>query len=164
MKEFPYTQWNWITEPGYWRQEGQDTQSASSLREQSFYTAYHSSGPSDKAGLWNPAFLAETSRADSHQCSSIFQWVRCEWLIERERKKCPSTQGRCGLDQNNLQIFQFHTLLKIKVLHDAIEQGCQTQFLEGRSPTEFSSNPAPTHKPWSFQISLNDMISWIRCV
>ncbi len=46
----------------------------------------------------------------------------------------------------------------------ALEQGCQTQFLEGRSPAEFSSNPAPTHKPSSFQISLKDVISWIRCV
>ncbi len=34
-------------------------------------------------------------------------------------------------------------------------QGCQTQFLEGCSPAEFSSNPAPTHK--SFQISLKDL-------
>ncbi len=42
-------------------------------------------------------------------------------------------------------------------------QGCQTQFLEGRSPAEFSSNPAPTHKPCSFQWSLKDLISWIRC-
>ncbi len=46
----------------------------------------------------------------------------------------------------------------------AVDQGCQTQLLESRSPAEFSSNPAPTHKPCSFQISLNDMISWIRCV
>ncbi len=95
----------------------------------------------------------------------------------------------------------------------ALMQGCQTQFLEGHSPAEFSSNPAPTHipcsyiyitftfmhladafiqsdlfrlhifficmcVPWelnpqpfalltqcsSFQISLNDLISWIRCV
>ncbi len=45
-----------------------------------------------------------------------------------------------------------------------LEQGCQTQFLEGCSPAEFSSNPAPTHKPSSFQISLKDVISWIRCV
>ncbi len=37
----------------------------------------------------------------------------------------------------------------------------KTQFLEGRSPAEFSSNPAPTHIPCSFQISLNDVISWI---
>ncbi len=81
------SKWNRITEPGYWRQEGQDTQSASSLQEQSFYTPYHSSGPSDKAGLWNPAVLAETSRADSHQCSSIFQWVWCEWLREREKER-----------------------------------------------------------------------------
>ncbi len=28
-----------------------------------------------------------------------------------------------------------------------LEQGCQTQFLEGRSPAEFSFNPAPTHIP-----------------
>ncbi len=43
-------------------------------------------------------------------------------------------------------------------------QGCQTQFLEGHSPAEFSSNPAPTQIPCSFQISLNDLISWIRCL
>ncbi len=47
---------------------------------------------------------------------------------------------------------------------DHLDQGCQTQFLEGRSPAEFCSNPAPTHKPCSFQISLKDLISWIRCV
>ncbi len=45
-----------------------------------------------------------------------------------------------------------------------LRQGCQTQFLEGRSPAEFSSNPAPTHKPCSIQLSLKDLISWIRCV
>ncbi len=45
-----------------------------------------------------------------------------------------------------------------------LQQGCQTQFLEGRSPAEFSSNLAPTHKPCSFQLSLKDLISWIRCV
>ncbi len=39
-----------------------------------------------------------------------------------------------------------------------------TQFLEGRSPAEFSSNPTPTHIPCTFQISLNHFISWIRCV
>ncbi len=33
---------------------------------------------------------------------------------------------------------------------NCIAQGCQTQFLEGRSPAEFSSNPAPTHKPVIF--------------
>ncbi len=38
------------------------------------------------------------------------------------------------------------------LLIKAIDQGCQTQFLEGRSPAEFSSNPAPTHIPCSFQI------------
>ncbi len=36
-------------------------------------------------------------------------------------------------------------------------QGCQTQFLEGRSPAEFYSNPAPPHKPCSFQMSLKDL-------
>ncbi len=45
-----------------------------------------------------------------------------------------------------------------------LRQGCQTQFLEGHSPAEFCSNPAPTHIPCSFQISLKDLISWIRCV
>ncbi len=45
-----------------------------------------------------------------------------------------------------------------------VRQGCQTQFLEGHSPAEFCSNPAPTHIPCSFQISLKDLISWIRCV
>lgn len=119
MKEFPYTQWNWITEPGYWRQEGQDTQSVSSLREQSFCTAYHCSGPSDKAGLWNPAFLAETSRADSHQCSSIFQWVGCEWLIETERKKCPTTQpGQVLLrskQSTNISVLQAFRLNPIRI-------------------------------------------------
>ncbi len=49
-------------------------------------------------------------------------------------------------------------------LANSLDQGCQTQFLEGHSPAEFSSNPAPTHIPCSFQISLNDLISWIRCV
>ncbi len=43
-----------------------------------------------------------------------------------------------------------------------LKQGCQTQLLEGRSPAEFCSNPAPTHKPCSFLISLKDLISWIR--
>ncbi len=46
----------------------------------------------------------------------------------------------------------------------AFIQGCQTQFLEGCSPADFSPNPAPTHKPCRFQISLKDLISWIRCV
>ncbi len=32
----------------------------------------------------------------------------------------------------------------------AIRTGCQTQFQEGHSPAQFSSNPAPTHKPCSF--------------
>ncbi len=45
-----------------------------------------------------------------------------------------------------------------------ISQGCQTQFLEGRSPAEFSSKPAPTQIPCSYQINLNDLISWIRRV
>ncbi len=39
----------------------------------------------------------------------------------------------------------------------ALGQGCQTQFLEG-------PNPAPGHIPCSFQISLKDLISFIRCV
>ncbi len=34
----------------------------------------------------------------------------------------------------------------------------------GRADASFSSNPAPTHITCSFQISLNDLISWIRCV
>ncbi len=47
---------------------------------------------------------------------------------------------------------------------EALEQGCQTQFLEGRSPAEFSSNPAPTHILCSFHLSMKDLISWIKCV
>ncbi len=51
----------------------------------------------------------------------------------------------------------FMNLVFYSVSLHCLEQGCQTQFLEDRSP-------APTHKPCSFQISLNDLISWIRCV
>ncbi len=40
-----------------------------------------------------------------------------------------------------------------------LKQGCQTPFLEGHSPAEFSSNPAPTHKPCSFEISLKDFLA-----
>ncbi len=65
---------------------------------------------------------------------------------------------------NRLGDILVYTWSGVKTVTDCLHQGCQTQFLEGRSPAEFSSNPAPTHIPCSFQIVLNDLISWIRCV
>ncbi len=41
-------------------------------------------------------------------------------------------------------------------IYRPISRVCQIQFQEGHSPKEFISNPAPTHTPCSFQISLND--------
>ncbi len=35
---------------------------------------------------------------------------------------------------------------------------------EDRSLAAEFRNPAPTHKPCRFQISLKDLISWVRCV
>ncbi len=51
--------------------------------------------------------------------------------------------------QNNYDVL-FETL--ILYFTNDLDQGCQTQFLEGRSPAEFCSNPAPTHILCSFSI------------
>ncbi len=40
----------------------------------------------------------------------------------------------------------------------------QTQFLEGRSPAQFSSNKLQITPAWKFLVILKSLISWIRCV
>uniref|UniRef100_A0A9J8DCT6 Uncharacterized protein n=2 Tax=Cyprinus carpio TaxID=7962 RepID=A0A9J8DCT6_CYPCA len=57
--------------------------------------------------------------------------------------------------QHQLETVQLHD----KIVSNNLQQGCQTQFLEGLSPAEFCSNPSPAHIPCSFQISLKDLIS-----
>ncbi len=46
----------------------------------------------------------------------------------------------------------------------ALEQWSQTQFLEGHSSAEFSSNQLQITPAWKFLMILKTLIIWIRCV
>ncbi len=82
----------------------------------------------------------------------------CHWFITLVVVRHILSMMSCA---KRLMLYCINLTLKI-TYH--LNQGCQTQFLEGHSPTEFISNPAPTHIPCSFQLSLKDLISCVRCV
>ncbi len=60
---------------------------------------------------------------------------------------------------------KFHISYKILLLtFKALNQWSQTQFLEGHSSAEFSSNQPQITPAWKFLVILKTLISWIRCV
>ncbi|KAL0154172.1 hypothetical protein M9458_050530, partial [Cirrhinus mrigala] len=73
---------------------------------------------------------------------------------ERERRTCPHYHQRDKI------VLGSSAFTSLRISYD-LRQGCQTQFLKGRSPAEFCSNLAPKHILCSFQLSLKELISWI---
>ncbi|KAK2905343.1 hypothetical protein Q8A67_007142 [Cirrhinus molitorella] len=53
--------------------------------------------------------------------------------------------------------------LKGQPCREPLAQRSQTQFLEGRSSAEFSSNQLQLTPAWKFLVNLKSLISWIRC-
>ncbi len=53
---------------------------------------------------------------------------------------------------------------KREISRNTIDQWCQTQFLEGLSSAQFSSNQLQLTPAWKFLVILKTLISWIRCV
>ncbi len=107
-----------------------------------------------------PEWVTTERNANRINCRTLNQWVDSYVLTHHVCKDCRQW-GRIMMQVCNSYLFQWKPSFRYWLY---ILKGCQTQFLEGSSPAEFSFNPAPTHTPCSFQISLNVLISWIGCV